>query len=365
MPSQIDATRPVEGSPTTQSVRDNFATASTEITTLQDAVVGHPFMPLAGGQFTGPVYLNNDPTDAMMPATKGYVDAHGGGSGGGGIPDAPATGVTFGRNSGAWRQVLDITGGTLSGPLTLAGDPAGPLQPATRQYVDAATAPLVPDAPSDGALYSRRSGAWQSAWSTGDVKITIKTTPDPGWIFFDDGAIGDANSAASSRANADTQALFTLLWTATTNANCPVLPGGRGTSAAADFAAHKTIALPKVLGRALAAAGSGASLTPRVLGSILGEETHTLSAPEMPVHNHNYTDNGHTHSGGSSTGFQFADCNTNGNGPVPWNWGGAYMGAGYPTISTNATGISIQNAGGSAGHNNMQPTSFFNIMCKL
>ncbi|WP_455184259.1 hypothetical protein [Azospirillum palustre] len=31
---------------------------------------------------------------------------------------------------------LPLTGGTLTGPLTLAGDPAGPLQAATQQYVD-------------------------------------------------------------------------------------------------------------------------------------------------------------------------------------------------------------------------------------
>jgi hypothetical protein len=38
MTSAIDATKPVTGSPTTQSVRDNFATAKTEISALQAAV---------------------------------------------------------------------------------------------------------------------------------------------------------------------------------------------------------------------------------------------------------------------------------------------------------------------------------------
>ncbi|MGA1858816.1 hypothetical protein VH569_22735 [Azospirillum sp. 11R-A] len=33
-------------------------------------------------------------------------------------------------------RYLQLTGGTLTGPLTLAGDPAGPLQAATQQYVD-------------------------------------------------------------------------------------------------------------------------------------------------------------------------------------------------------------------------------------
>jgi hypothetical protein len=38
MASAIDATKPVAGSPTTQSVRENFATAASEITALQSAI---------------------------------------------------------------------------------------------------------------------------------------------------------------------------------------------------------------------------------------------------------------------------------------------------------------------------------------
>ncbi len=39
MASNIDPTKPIEGSPTTQSVRDNFAAASLEVGALQDADV--------------------------------------------------------------------------------------------------------------------------------------------------------------------------------------------------------------------------------------------------------------------------------------------------------------------------------------
>jgi len=39
MTSQIDVTKPVTGSPTTQSVRDNFTTAASEITDLQNGVI--------------------------------------------------------------------------------------------------------------------------------------------------------------------------------------------------------------------------------------------------------------------------------------------------------------------------------------
>jgi hypothetical protein len=74
VPSQIDPTQPPEGQPTTQGVRDNFATAASEITALQADTEGAPFMPLSGGQMVGSLMLNNDPGAAREAASKQYVD---------------------------------------------------------------------------------------------------------------------------------------------------------------------------------------------------------------------------------------------------------------------------------------------------
>jgi Chaperone of endosialidase len=112
MTSQIDPTVPVQGTPTTASVRSNFQIAKDEISALQVATNGAPFLPLAGGSLAGAVYVDRDPTDPRQIATKAYVDVHGGGSGGGGIPEAPADGTTYGRNNGAWIGVTtpaDVT----------------------------------------------------------------------------------------------------------------------------------------------------------------------------------------------------------------------------------------------------------------
>lgn len=38
----------------------------------------------------------------------------------GGIPDAPSTGLVYGRENGNWVPVLPITGGTMLGPIILA-----------------------------------------------------------------------------------------------------------------------------------------------------------------------------------------------------------------------------------------------------
>lgn len=119
-------------------------------------------------------------------------------------------------------------------------------------------------------------------FTTGDVKVTYKTTADSGWVMLDDGTIGSASSGATTRANADTEDLFTLLWNNTLDANCAVSTG-RGANAAADFAANKTIALPKLLGRDLAIAGAGSGLTSRALASALGTETKTILAANLPA----------------------------------------------------------------------------------
>jgi hypothetical protein len=74
MASNIDPTKPVQGSPTTASVRANFSAAAAEITALQDASAEAPYMPLSGGAMTGSLMLANDPGSAREAATKGYVD---------------------------------------------------------------------------------------------------------------------------------------------------------------------------------------------------------------------------------------------------------------------------------------------------
>ena len=73
---------------------------------------------LTGGTLTGTLTLAADPT-SLQAATKKYVDAQVG-------------------------TALPKIGGTLSGALTLAADPTTSLQAATKQYVDGQVATAVP-----------------------------------------------------------------------------------------------------------------------------------------------------------------------------------------------------------------------------
>lgn len=74
MASQIDISKPVQGDPTTESVRANFTTAAAEITGLQDTTAEAPYLPLHGGMMAGSLMLANDPGSSREAATKQYVD---------------------------------------------------------------------------------------------------------------------------------------------------------------------------------------------------------------------------------------------------------------------------------------------------
>lgn len=107
--------------------------------------------------------------------------------------------------------------------------------------------------------------------NTGDLKWTIKTSADTGWIMMDDGTIGETGSGASTRANDDTLALYTLVYDNFSDTLCPVT-GGRGADAATDFAAGKTMRLPLVAGRVIGVSGTpaAANLTTNFSGTTTG-----------------------------------------------------------------------------------------------
>lgn len=83
-------------------------------------------------------------------------------------------------------------------------------------------------------------------WATGMVAPFARSTAPSGWIKANGGTIGNASSGATTRANADTSALFSLLWSEFDNTALPIQDSSgaastRGASAAADFAANKRL----------------------------------------------------------------------------------------------------------------------------
>lgn len=189
-------------------------------------------------------------------------------------------------------------------------------------------------------------------WTTGDAKLTFKTTADSGWVMADDGTIGDASSGATTRANADTLALFTLLWNNTLDADCAVSTG-RGANAAADFAAHKTIALPKALGREIAIAGTGSGLTARALASATG--TETIGTTHLPA------------SGLSIPSLSVSVSVPTQSGDVSGAASISQAGGGAANSSVAATGSTGTGTTGNMGSGNkfLNPRFHMNVMVKL
>lgn len=218
------------------------------------------------------------------------------------------------------------------------------------------------------------SGSWQTidvqaAFSTGDVKLTYKTIPDTGWLMMSDTtSIGNTGSGATYEGGGYFS-LFTLIWD-----NIPayiglVLPS-RGGSSASDWAAGKTLSLPKTLGRALAIAGAGSGLTARDLGShLIGEEFHALTSGENGPHTHTAAGVTGSSNQNLSHGHQYLQ-------PVLGSFQpGSETGvATYVLGSTFATDLTPHNhsfsvttttSGSGTPHNNMQPTAFLNAMIKI
>jgi microcystin-dependent protein len=275
--------------------------------------------------------------------------------------------------------------------------------------------------------------------TTGDVRMTFKSVADEGWIMANDGSIGNSTSNATTRANADTEALFTLLYnniTSTQGLPCTITPGSptivncqghifapgqkiifttsgslpsgmqantpyfittagftpnafefttimfgppinttgpqsgnhgvtgtfdlelqrsdgvtqpRGAGAATDFANSYRLIIPKMLGRALACAGSGVGLVPRRLGGHMGADTETQTMAKLAPHTHlfNVPQTGVPRNPITHYEDAFAFNNISFSGPNSFSY--TYE----------------QPAGGGQPLNITQPTQYINVMIKL
>lgn len=216
---------------------------------------------------------------------------------------------------------------------------------------------------------------------TGWIQPIYGTGVVTGFVRANGRTMGSAVSGATERANADTLALYSFLYGQDANL---AVSGGRGASAAADFAANKTITLPDCRGRVMAGLNDmggadagrltsnyfGANGT--VLGTTGGGESHTLLLAGVPT--------GIT----SANASQSITVNPNGNpaNQVPIDTGGfaatsAASGVNNPLVlgtgaisntgsfsGSNSISVTSTNTGGAA-HANVQPTIVISIYLKL
>jgi len=166
-------------------------------------------------------------------------------------------------------------------------------------------------------------------FQTGDELWLKRSGTRTGWVRQNARTIGSATSGATERANADTQPLYEYLWNNFSNTLCPVT-GGRGVSAASDFAANKSIATPDMRGygpRGLddmgstpagvitagtptAAGSSGGSEKLTIPRSALPNVTLTLTTDSSGNHTHSYLNAGGSSTTSSTGGNSVADLTT-------------------------------------------------------
>jgi hypothetical protein len=272
------------------------------------------FAPLASPALTGtptaPTQLGNDSSTKL--ATTAFVH---------GLSDAKAP------------LISPILTGDPTAPTAAPGDNDQSI--ATTAFVQAAVA---------AALASFGGG-----FTTGDGKITLKTVADTGWVMMNDGTIGSASSGATTRANADTQALFNLLYANVNDANAPLKTStGAATTraaqstAAAAWAANCRMTLTAQLGRAIAISGTGSGLSAHNLGDTAGVETMTQNQNTMATHAHP-----------APAGINYACYPGSGTG---WAAGSSIYINGYGATANN---------GSSSPFNIIQPTAYWNVMIKL
>lgn len=171
----------------------------------------------------------------------------------------------------------------------------------------------IDNIPANAVAVTGGGGGGGTTIPTGAMMPFYGVTAPAGWVRCNGRTIGSALSSASERANDDCQVLFIHIWTVDA---LLAVSGGRGATAAADWAANKTIGLPTARGKAIiglddmgnASAGMLAGITftqgnGTTLGSFGGAATYTLDVTQMPLHSHD----GFTAAGGSHqhTGYTY------------------------------------------------------------
>lgn len=210
---------------------------------------------------------------------------------------------------------------------------------------------------------------------TGDVKWRYGTGSHSGFVRANGRTIGSATSGGTERANLDCESLFEYLWTVNSYLT---VSGGRGASAAADWSANKTIALPDMRGRAqvgLDDMGSSRANTltdtyvsygdGTTLGSFGGSDSHTLTSGQTPSHTHSFSGTTSSDGAHSHTTLSVAAAAA---GSAAALLGNSISGA----ISTSTDGAHTHTFSGTTGssgsgqaHNNMSPFVLGTFYMKL
>ncbi len=116
-----------------------------------------------------------------------------------------------------------------------------------------------------------------------------------------------------------------------------------------------TFALPDLRGRVPTHQGTGVGLTTHKIGAKIGVETVALSVANMPSHTHTAKLHGKNDDAGTNEVSDAALANASENTYVDED----------PDKEMHAGSVTLENAGGSQAHYNMQPTLCINFVIAL
>ncbi|MFZ5791863.1 MAG: tail fiber protein [Pseudomonadota bacterium] len=242
--------------------------------------------------------------------------------------------VGIGNDSITNAKLANVASGTIKGRTTAgAGDPEDLTGAQATALLNAFTGDsgaggvkgLVP-APAAGdaaaGKFLKADGTWTApsgSTITGEIRMYAGAVAPSGWLLCDGAAISRTTYAS----------LFAVTGT--------IYGAGDGST---------TFNIPDLRGRAPIGAGTGAGLTARSLGQLVGEETHVLTTNEMPSHTHGVkVHSSPPNATAVATGYLAAGTNF------------------QNTTTTTNTNMGAS-AGSGAAHNNMQPSSVVNFIIK-
>lgn len=183
--------------------------------------------------------------------------------------------------------------------------------------------------------------AAQRTVPVGAVQPLRSKTAPAGWLIEDGKTIGNAASGATGRANADTQDLFTHLWTQFTNTELIIQTSAgaastRGASAAADFAANKRMPLFDSRTRFLRGSDSGLAFDATLVPGL--NQDDVIKNHLHPIPNHSHSVPSRSRDGYGSGGSRVASTNSQNLGDTVED----------PMTTSSATITPQNNTGGSA-----------------
>jgi hypothetical protein len=130
------------------TVPEGFTTGVLYSAKLNKATRQGSFVAAGVAQMVSQTLGINVPDDGNLGNFVAYLESAisslgGGGTGGGGFPDAPLDGQLYGRGSTGgtvhtWIPTIPASGGTMTGLLVLSGNPIAATGAATKSYVDSA-----------------------------------------------------------------------------------------------------------------------------------------------------------------------------------------------------------------------------------